>query len=171
MGVGNGDAPTHTRKILFLTNAESGQANTILAMALEAVTRPHVQVHIASFPALKRRVERLSPKLNFHALDGEDMTELMTARGITDVNIAHLPTRMSFAAYGRNLALIVTVWDGERAFCSFFRHGVAYLMVSSLGSAYMRLYESIVKLIASGKILPTRRHYVMLFGGMTAYLC
>ena len=58
MDTTNGDATIRARKIPFVTNSESGQANTIMAMALEATTRPHVEVHIASFPVLKRRVER-----------------------------------------------------------------------------------------------------------------
>jgi len=120
MGTENDDAGTHTRKILFLTNSESGQANSILAMALEAVTRPRVQVHIASFRALKRRVERLSPKLTFHLLDGEDMLESMASRGYPEDQLPHVPTRQSFAPYGRNIALVLTGWDGERVFFSFF---------------------------------------------------
>jgi len=123
MGATNGNASTRTTKVLFLTNSESGQANTILALALEALTRPHVEVHIASFLKLKRHVERLSPKLNFHALDGKDMFEAIAAKGLTEDSFAHPPTRKSFAAYGWNLALVLTVWDGERTFCSFFRYG------------------------------------------------
>ena len=119
MDAQNGDPCTHTRKILFLTNAESGQANTILALALEALTRPHVQVHAASFPTLKRRVERLSPVLNFHVLDGVDMLESRMVQGFTEDRTPHPPTRKSFAPYGWPLPLLVTGWDGKCAFCSF----------------------------------------------------
>ena len=70
MDAQNNDPHIHTRKILSLPNAESGQANTTLALVLEALTRSHVQVHVASFPILKRRVERPGPIPNFHTLDG-----------------------------------------------------------------------------------------------------
>jgi hypothetical protein len=79
MDAQNGDPRIRTRKILFLPNAESGQANTILALALEALTRPHVQVHVASFPILKRRVERPGPIPNFHTLDGVNMFRVLVA--------------------------------------------------------------------------------------------
>ena len=81
MNTNNGHAGVQTKKILFLTNAESGQANTILAMALEASTRPHVEVHIASFPVLEQRVQRLSPNLQFHPLDGKDYIEMLAGHG------------------------------------------------------------------------------------------
>jgi hypothetical protein len=79
MDAQNGDPRIRTRKILFLPNAESGQANTILALALEALTRPHVKVHVASFPILKRRVERPGPIPNFHTLDGVNMFRVLVA--------------------------------------------------------------------------------------------
>jgi len=111
---------TQTRKVLFVTNSESGQANTILAMAVEATTRPHVQVHVASFPTLKRRIERLSPKINFHPLDGKDMSEMAAAQGLLGESIQHPPTTKSFEPYSF-LALMVAVWDGECALCSLLR--------------------------------------------------
>ena len=76
MGTTKNDATIQTRKILFVTNSEIGQANTILAMALEATTRPHLEAHLASFPVLKRRVESLNPEINFHPLDGKAMVEM-----------------------------------------------------------------------------------------------
>jgi len=148
MDTQNGDPDAHTRKILFVTNAESGQANTILAMALEALTRPHVEVHIASFPILKQRVERLSQKLNFHALDGKDLLEALTStpQGLLEDNLSHPPTRKSFAPYGRSLGLIMSGWDGECTFRSLSGCGW-YLIAPTFDPAYMRIYDSIVKVI------------------------
>lgn len=105
-----------TRKILFLTNEESGQANTILALSLEACSRPHVEVHIASFPDLKRRVEKLSSKLNFHPLDGDNMFEVFSKRGVPEHELSHPPTTKSFVAY-ENIGLVLAVWEGE---CWFY---------------------------------------------------
>jgi hypothetical protein len=118
MNSSNGHADIRTRKILFVTNSESGQANTILAMANEASRRPHVDVHIASFPVLERRVKKLSPKLNFHPLDGEDMLEVLRAQGVLERDLPHPPTTKSFAAYGKNLVTVMVCWEGKCASCS-----------------------------------------------------
>lgn len=136
----------YTSKVLFLTHAENGQANTVLAMALEALTRPNVEVHIASFPVLKQRVERLSPKLIFHALDDKSMGEVLPSQGLPDDDYPHLPTCKSFAAYGWPLGLILTTWDGECAFRSPPRIWVVSDGVVG-GLAYMRICSSIIKLI------------------------
>ena len=118
MDTSNSDASIQTKKILFLMNAESGQANIILAMAAEAAARPHVQVHVASFPVLKQRVERLSPQLNFHPLDGTHMTELLEAQGISVETLPHPPTTKSYEPYRRHLVHgLAGPWDGK---CAFF---------------------------------------------------
>ena len=50
----------HNRKtVLFITSAEAGQSNSILALALELLTHSNVDVHVASFPALRKRAEEL----------------------------------------------------------------------------------------------------------------
>ncbi|KAF9783703.1 hypothetical protein BJ322DRAFT_1196570 [Thelephora terrestris] len=52
---------SHNRKtVLFLTVSEAGQSNSILALALELLTHPNIDSHIASFPILRKRVEQLS---------------------------------------------------------------------------------------------------------------
>jgi hypothetical protein len=118
MDTKNEDSTVRTRKVLFVTNSESGQANTILAMAIEATTRPHVEAHVASFETLKRRVERLSPKINFHPLDGKDMMEKnVTAEGdLSEETFPHPPTTKSYKPYGRTFAVMLTGWDGECVF-------------------------------------------------------
>ena len=119
MDTANGDAGSNTRKILFLTNSESGQANTILVLALEALTRPQVEVHIASFPTLRRRVEKLSPNLNFHALDGKGMFESVAEKGLTEDMLPHPPMRKGHTTHGRKLGRALAGWDGKCTFCSF----------------------------------------------------
>ena len=147
MDATNDDATIQARKILFVTNSESGQANTILAMALEATIRPHVEVHLASFPALKRRVERLSPKVNFHPLDGKGLLETIAARGLAEEMHPHPPTTKSYEPYGRMLALLVTGWDGECAFYFLLQMWVVTDMRRLFGSAYVRLCDSIKGII------------------------
>lgn len=111
------------KKILFLTNAESGQANTILATAHEASTRPNVEVHIASFPILERRVQKLSSKLNFHPLDGKDLVEVLRVQGYLESNLPHPPTTRDYTAYSEYLAAIIAGWDGECGSYSRFGYG------------------------------------------------
>lgn len=125
MDTTNDDATIQTRKILFVTNSEDGQANTILAMALEAVTRPHIEVHVASFLALKRRVERLSSKLNFHPLDGECMFDMMAAQGVLEENLSHPPVTKSFELCGRRVLLVMVTWDWERGLSFLLQMWVA----------------------------------------------
>ena len=96
-----------------MTNAESGQANTILVMALEASTRPHVEVHIASFPVLEQRVQRLSPNLQFHPLDGMDFVEMLAGHGFFERDLPHRPRTGVFSAYPTFTGLILAGWDGE----------------------------------------------------------
>ena len=132
------------KKLLFLTNSESGQANIVLAMALEALTRPHVEAHVASFPILKRRAERLDPRLNFHSLDGKSSVEATLELGYSISDLVHPPLRKRLVIDGRALCLGRAAWDGE---CEFrFPLGVGYVSDGIL-LAYMRIVHSIVKLI------------------------
>jgi len=117
MDTNDGDADIPTKKILFVTNSESGQANIILAMAAEAAARPGVQVHVASFLVLKQRVEGFSPQLNFHPLDGKTMSETLVAKGLLPDVSPHPPTTKSFKPYRQDIPLILAGWDGE---CTFF---------------------------------------------------
>lgn len=49
------------KKILLLSNSELGQANPFLAVAHSImISRPDIQVHIASYPALRSEVESTS---------------------------------------------------------------------------------------------------------------
>jgi len=147
MDTTNSDTTVQARKILFVTNSESGQANTILAMALEATTRPHLEVHIASFPVLKRRIEELSPKINFHPLDGKALTEIVPARGLLEESLPHPPTIKSYEPYDRTFALIVTGWDGECASCFLLRVWTVADVRRLPGLAYVRICDSIKKII------------------------
>ena len=151
MDTTNGDATIRAKKILFVTNSESGQANTIMAMAAEATTRPHVEAHIASFPALKRRVERLSSKINFHQLDGKDMIEMMAAQGVPWESFPHPPTAKGCEPYDRTTGVILTVWDGECAFCSVLLLWMRVVIDVRpiFGPAYVRLCDNIKEIIGS----------------------
>jgi hypothetical protein len=85
-----------TRRILLTTNCEYGQANVVLALAYELATRPHVEVAIASFAALEKRVAHLqnelrdagydSSRVSFHLLSGRGHIE---AVGMTRLDTPH----------------------------------------------------------------------------------
>ena len=148
MDATNSDTTVQTRKVLFVTNSEIGQANTILAMALEATTRPHLEVHIASFPVLKRRIEKLSPKINFHPLDGKAMIEMASVHNLSEETFSHPPTTKSWEPYGLTFSVILTGWDGECASCFLLLRLWVVTDVRRLpGSAYVRICESIKKII------------------------
>ena len=100
------------KKVLFFTHAESGQSNTILALALELQTRPDVQVHI-----LSRRVHGLSKMINFHPLEGSSMVQTLPSRGMTEESIKHPPLTKSWDLYDRLLIPALVVWGGEGSFC------------------------------------------------------
>jgi hypothetical protein len=131
MDANSGSTEVRPKKILFITNAESGQANTILALALEASTRPRIEVHIASFPVLKPHVERVSLKFHFHTLDGKHMLEVLAAQGLTEWDLPHPLTSKNLAGYD-NLGLAIVGWDGECAFYSSFVYGWNLTMLPSL---------------------------------------
>jgi hypothetical protein len=109
--------------ILFVTNSESGQANTILALVAELLSRPDTDVHVASFVALEKRVAALrdgvlssppSSSLTFHTIHGVDMNTALRQRGIRDEDLVHSPTTKSYKAYDIASA-IVTAWSCEGA--------------------------------------------------------
>ena len=112
------DTPT---AVLFITNSESGQANTILALVAELLSRPNTEVHVASFVALEKRVAALrdqvlsqpsSSSLIFHAIHCVDMNTALRQRGIRDEDLIHPPTTKSYKAYDIASA-IVTAWSCE----------------------------------------------------------
>lgn len=113
--------------ILFISNSESGQANTILALIAELSCRPDTEVHVASFSALEKRVAALrdnalsrpsSSSLTFHTIHGVDMNTALRQRGIRDEDLIHSPTTQSYKAYDIASA-IVTAWScqGAAHFC------------------------------------------------------
>ena len=80
-------AVSPTRRILFMTNSELGQATVHLATAHELLLQPNAEVHFASFPALESAIASVNAKaptfsrtgkanhLNFHPLQGKSMIQ------------------------------------------------------------------------------------------------
>ena len=92
--------------ILFITNSESGQADTILALVAELLSRPNAEVHVVSFAALEKRVSTLrdnissqpSSSLTFHTIQDVDMNTSPRQRGIKDEDLIYSPTTKSYKA-------------------------------------------------------------------------
>lgn len=87
--------------VFFITNSESGQANNILTLVAELLSRPDKEVHVASFVALENRVAALrdgmlsqpsSSSLTFYTIQGTDMNTALRQRGIRDEDLIHPPT-------------------------------------------------------------------------------
>jgi hypothetical protein len=124
-----------TKKVLFLTNSERGQANIHLATshALLADYHASVDVHIASFAALADAVSRVSdlaikrinagledPEttpvqmqgITFHALPGPSYEEAIVREKITWGQARHLPGLSGFGAFIKLLKKCVLPWIG-----------------------------------------------------------
>lgn len=109
--------------VLFLPPAEFGQANIVLAMTSEFLKRDNIDLHIASFSGLEKRVAQLQPRaadsgnskpssstLTFHLLDGLSHAEALYRD--FDSTRAKVPPSMSgdFSAYG-HLGDIIAAWS------------------------------------------------------------
>lgn len=127
------------KKVLFFTHAESGQSNTILALALELQTRQQAEVHIASFPILSRRISGLHQAIKFHPLDGMTMIDTLPLRGMTEEGIKHPPVTKSWDLYDRLLVPALVIWN-----CKGSSPYVSLLIINRRGlpPEYMRVYES-----------------------------
>lgn len=116
----------HGRKtVLFLTISEAGHSNTILALALELLTYPNIDVHVASFPVLRKRAEQLSNSakvvqgkhssstFTFHDIGGMSLGEAVWSRGANASTIPHPPMAKSHERGMNNLMLLLASWNGK----------------------------------------------------------
>ncbi|KAL4916755.1 diacylglycerol acyltransferase-domain-containing protein [Aspergillus aurantiobrunneus] len=82
-----------TTSVLFLANSEHGQTNIVLAIIHELLVRGGVEVHLASFPVLEKRLEKLlrdnersydakyRSRIHFHPVRGPSNTEIFIRTG------------------------------------------------------------------------------------------
>ena len=114
-----------------MTVAETGQSNTIFALALELITNPNIDVHVASFPALRRRVEELlssvrvveqthpNSSFTFHEIGGMSLGESIEAKGLSGTSFPHPPMARSSDEGIEKLIIMLTSWNGKGAICYF----------------------------------------------------
>lgn len=113
------------KPVLFITLPETGQSNSIFALALELVTHPNVDVHVASFPVLRKRAEELSSSagivekthpnssFTFHDLDGMDFEEAIELKGLSAASFPHPPLARSHGEGIGKLMIMLTCWNGR----------------------------------------------------------
>ena len=117
---------SHEQKaVLLITLPETGQSNSIFALAFELITHPNIAVHIASFPGLRSRAEELSssPRVTekahptssftFHDIGGISFEEAIEAKGLSSASFPHPPLAKSHDEGISKLIIMLTCWNGE----------------------------------------------------------
>jgi len=95
------------KTVLFLTNSEYGQANTILALCAELLTHEDINLHISSFSKLQKRVEWLqnrienatSSTITFHPLNDVPTIADAVAGRLGEGGIRHPPSSQDAFVY------------------------------------------------------------------------
>ncbi|KAL9109104.1 MAG: hypothetical protein Q9227_006195 [Pyrenula ochraceoflavens] len=111
-----------SKRVLFFTNSELGQATVCLAVAHEFLLRPQYDVHIASFTALEESVSALNTRAaelsggsastaTFHTIAGKSMKEAAGRK--TEFVEMHPPGfEGALYAYERVLPATFASWNG-----------------------------------------------------------
>jgi len=95
------------KTVLFLTNSEYGQANTILAQCAELLTHENINLHVSSFSNLQKRVEWLqsrtenatSSTITFHPLNDVPPGDDAVVARIGEDAIRHPPSSQDASIY------------------------------------------------------------------------
>lgn len=117
---------SHKRKtVLFMTVSAAGHSNSILALSFELLTHPNIDVHVASFPVLRKRAQELSnsarvvkerhPSSNFtfHEIDGMSEEEAGESKGLGGASFPHPPLAKSHDEGVHKLIVLVSAWNGK----------------------------------------------------------
>ncbi|KAJ7600417.1 hypothetical protein C8J56DRAFT_8619 [Mycena floridula] len=108
-------------KILLLTLSELGQANSILAILSELLTRDGLKVHIASFAALEKHVNKVVSQssnvmstVKFHSLSGLSYGGSWVKKMGVDESLAHPPmSAKELSVLGPNLGKLYHIFSDE----------------------------------------------------------
>ncbi|KAL0951806.1 hypothetical protein HGRIS_008473 [Hohenbuehelia grisea] len=103
--------------VLLFTLSEYGQANTVLALAEELVSRENVQVHLCSFPEVQKRVDAIptptpSSSITFHPLKGPSFVRAAELHGMTSDWLPHPPSTKSSKVF-KNMDYVFTMYSDE----------------------------------------------------------
>ncbi|ORY67420.1 uncharacterized protein BCR38DRAFT_157791 [Pseudomassariella vexata] len=114
----NSSEMSKRQTILFMTNSELGQASIVLAVAIELLLNPSLDVHIASFPPLSSIVP---DGITFHAIPGPSMKQVLADRGI-DFLPRHPPgVRGAVQSYREALPAVLAPWEPEQ-YLAIYEH-------------------------------------------------
>ena len=111
------------KSILIFANSEYGQSNVMLAVVYELLFQGEFDIHIASFPSLKQRLNELlatltskeATRLTFHGLPGRAMLEVVNSQRGDEFGKPHRPgIQGSIESYG----------EIHEYYCSMGRPGV-----------------------------------------------
>jgi 2-acylglycerol O-acyltransferase 1 len=112
------------KEVLFITDCEYGQSNVVLAVAHDLLLRNEVDVHIASWIALKPRIIQLQDRIcqenptktvspiTFHNLPGLSMFESwLNETGYTKSRMCHAPGIRGAAHLRTLLSGLLHAWN------------------------------------------------------------
>ena len=99
-----------SKRVLFLTNSEYGQAQTQLSVAYELLSHPDIEVHVASFEELGPRIPALNQlfhsqisrstaglsqrdkQIHFHLIDHPSLAKVLLSKNATTISyMSHPP--------------------------------------------------------------------------------
>jgi hypothetical protein len=111
---------------LFLVNEQHGLSNVHVAAASALLEDyPDVEVHFASFPRLKAKLERIvrfAQKTNpeahivFHQLRGPSMLDALNNAGRTIMGFLHPPGISGISHFCKELQYLICPWSAEEHF-------------------------------------------------------
>lgn len=113
------------KRVLFFTHSEHGQAQVHLSVAYELLSRPDIEVHLASFEKLRSRTAELSElhqrqnggsknKINFHLIDYPSMANLISVSNPKDFSPLHPCGYAGALQSYRQMAPILLCWTPEQ---------------------------------------------------------
>ncbi|KAH6685851.1 hypothetical protein F5X68DRAFT_209414 [Plectosphaerella plurivora] len=112
------------KTVLFLTNAEHGLNNVLVATASSLMEHhPDVEVHFASFPALQSTIERISSAMRrktpasrdilFHPLSGVALSQATAQIGMTARTMTHPPAAAGIAKFADIAQGMICPWTAD----------------------------------------------------------
>ena len=120
------------KTVLFITDSEIGQCNSIFALALELITHPNTDIHLASFPVLRKRAEELSSSaraaekahpnstFTFHEIDGMSYEEVFASIRLSRAPFPHPPLAKGHDEAITKLLTLMKSWDGKGTSLLFY---------------------------------------------------
>jgi hypothetical protein len=158
--------PSYKRKtVLFMTISSAGHSNSILALSLELLTYPNIDVHVASFPPLRKRAQGLSssvkvlgekhPSSNFmfHEIGGMNEIEAIESKGLRVASFPHPPLARSHDEGIYKLLILLSPWNGKGTHC----HLHFALLVQVENQLLTEMAVVALRICQSGRQL--QRHY------------